>query len=314
MRPEAEYLAGEDLRAKGFLAKALGHYRRALSGLDKGEDPEAFLDASLSCAGVLRSLGLTREARSRLLEAASIHPGGRDLRLELALVDRAEGKLDKALREMRSLLAGADRREAAYLWWAMAGAYRLQGRLAESSKAFKRSLGLARGDAEAAGYALLGLAGVERIRGKAAASEGLYREAGEAFSGGEDRFAQAYALCGRANALRQLGRWDEAERLYGRARKLYSALGDGPDLAFVLWGLARIRMQRGDLRPAVGLLREARALFLKGGETRGRLLADFSEAQALYALGRAAEARTLFDQALRLARRAGLNAHLETFT
>ena len=111
-----------------------------------------------------------------------------------------------------------------------------------------------------------------------------------------------------------MGLLDEAERNYRASYALYAGLDDRVDLAFVDWGLGQIRQRRGDLPRAERHYRAALTAFAGGGEDRGLVLARKSLAEVLHARGRTAEAEKLFDSAVALARRAGLTAHLESFT
>ncbi|HAH07901.1 MAG TPA: hypothetical protein DCM05_15485 [Elusimicrobia bacterium] len=316
VRAERDYLEGEALRAMGYLAKAETLFSKALKAKD---DPVLLAEASLSSAAVLRSLGRTAEARTRL-KAAMPKAFGHRLRLEKAMVDRAEGLHEKSLRVLRPMLAqavaSADWAEVGFLLWAIGGAERLMGWLEESSASFERSLEFFRraGDKSGAGYALFGLAGVSRIKGELEASLRHYREAGRMFASTDDVFGKAYALCGTANALRQLGRLKEADAFYQRSEKLYSSLGDEVDLAYVVWGRGKIRLHSGKLPEAEALLKKALAMFARGGETRGVLLSQLALGQALYAQGRTAEGEALHAAAMRGAQRAGLHTHLEVFT
>ncbi|MFA6029031.1 MAG: tetratricopeptide repeat protein [Elusimicrobiota bacterium] len=323
LRPERDFVEAEALRARGFLASSESLYAGVLSRLTPSEDPVLFIESCLARAAALRSLGRTREA-SGLLAKAGRAPWARRfahrLRLERALVLRAEGRHRPALRELRSLLAGAldarDAQEAAFLLWAIGGAERLEGELEASVRSFKRSRTLFRraGDRLGEGYALFGLAGVSRIRGRAADSERFYARAAAVFSQSEDLFGRAYAFCGRANALRQLGRLDEAERLYRSAYGLYASLGDEVDLAYVVWGQGKILLQRGALAGSRSLLLRALGMFSRGNETRGVVLSELALAQALYALGKVRQAEGLKKRAEVRAARAGLHTPLEVFT
>lgn len=106
----------------------------------------------------------------------------------------------------------------------------------------------------------------------------------------------------------------QAEGLYRKAHVLYSSLGDEPDLAYVDWGLGQVHLQRGELNEAVRRLGRALELFERNDEARGIVLSRVALAQALHASGKTARAETLFESAVRLARHAGIHAHLEIFT
>jgi tetratricopeptide (TPR) repeat protein len=80
------------------------------------------------------------------------------------------------------------------------------------------------------------------------------------------------------------------------------------------WGLGQIHQRRGELPAAERRYRAALGAFSQGGEDRGLVLARKSLAEVLHARGRTAEAEKLFDSAVALARRAGLTAHLESYT
>lgn len=323
-RLEREFLRAEGWRGRGFLSRAAKLYASVLSGFDPGTDPGLWLEASLGAASCLRALGDAQGALARLGRASALarrcgifRDFGRRLALERALGLRAAGLWSRCLRELAALLRSSrrrgDRAESAFILWAMGGALRFAGRLAESEQALRRSLALA-GGAEARGYALFGLAGVLRVRGRLAKSARCYARAGRLFARGEDLFARAYAQCGLANALRQLGRLREAERRYLASRKLYARIEDGPDLGFVEWGLGKVYLQQGRLGPAHARLEGALALFRRHGETRGEALSLIALAQCLHALGRTRRAEALFARGLRRSRGAGLSCHLEVFT
>ena len=326
LKPERDFLRAEGLRARGFFNKAIALYGRVLSASNALADPVLWVEAACAEAAARRGLGDAKGARARLRRAKllSARPGLRSFRrkieLEDALVDRAQGSYARAVRRLDRLLkgslAGKDWEEAAFILWALGGAFRFQGGLKASRNAFSKSLALARraGDPTGEGYALFGLGGVSRVMGRLEESARHYSRALRAFEGTDDIFAKAYAQCGFANALRQLGRLREAERRYLVARRLYSRIEDEPDLAYVEWGLGKICLQRGELSRAAKLLGRASALFAKHKETRGMVLADVALAQALHAGGKTRLAESLFEKAVRLARRRRIHAHLEVFT
>ncbi|TBR19156.1 tetratricopeptide repeat protein [bacterium] len=255
-----------------------------------------------------------KDAR-RAAKAAGLDLADR-IDLEEALVLRAAEKYDAALSRLRPRLRGADAAETAFLWWAVGGCYRFQGRLQDAVTAFRKSMSYASkaGDKVGRGYALFGLAGAVRVKGDAAASDRYYREAGRLFEGTGDDFGRAYAACGGANALRQLGQLDEAERGYRRAYAIYAKLGDPVDLAYVDWGWGEVHLKRGELVAALKRFALAEKAFRSGHETRGVVLCLHSRARCLHALGKTAQAERLFAQGVALARRARIHTHLESFT
>lgn len=314
MSVRKDFERAEALRESGYFAKSEALYRRVLRAPDAALRAEALLGSALG----LRAVGDTRGAAARLKACRrAARAAGLDLAdridLEEALVLRAAERYDEALARLKPRLRGADRDEAAFLWWAIGGCYRFQGRLAESVAAFRKSASLAR-DRAAEGYALFGLAGAVRVRGDAAASDRYYRRAGRLFEGTGDDFGRAYAACGGANALRQLGRLGEAERGYRKAYGIYAGLGDPVDLAYVDWGWGEVHLKRGELKPALERFAAAEKAFRAGRETRGVVLCLHSRARALHALGRTPEAERLFSEGLSRARRAGIHTHLESFT
>lgn len=308
----------EALREAGYFAKAEALYK---SVLRRGVDPAVRAEAFLGSALGLRAVGDTKGASARLKDARlAAKAAGLELAdridLEEALVLRAAERYDEALRRLKPRFRGADAAESAFLWWAVGGCYRFQGRLGESANAFRKSMTLASkaGDRVGRGYALFGLAGAVRVKGDAKASDRYYREAGRLFEGTGDDFGRAYAACGGANALRQLGRLDEAERGYRRAYRIYAGLGDPVDLAYVDWGWGDVHVRRGELKPALRRFGAAEKAFRAGRETRGVVLCLHSRARALHALGRTALAERLFSEGVALARRAKIHTHLEAFT
>ena len=314
LRDDAAFLRAEALRAQGFFSKAAAVYE-ALLAKSRHLDEALAQDAALGAAAVYRSLGDVDRARARLALAR------RDERRELedALIDRAAGRWAVCLSKLGKMLGRAkgakDWGAAAFLLWATGGARRFSGDLAGSQRDFERSLGYARRAADDAGqaYALFGLGGVTRIRGRLSDAERFYREARRRLAATDDVFGKAYAECGLANALRQRGRLSEAQAHYTKAHRLYSSLGDAVDLAYVDWGLGKIALQRGDIREA-----ERRfELALRGFEPhehRGAALSLLELSRALHARGATGQAERLFDQSVRRSRKAGLHAHLESFT
>ncbi|MBI3548340.1 MAG: tetratricopeptide repeat protein [Elusimicrobia bacterium] len=325
LREEADFLAAEAWRSRGFFGRAEALYRKTL-GRPAKLDPPLRVEAALGSAAGLRSVGEVPAARRRLADAvrtarvSRLRAYARAIELEDALIDRAAGAYGKSLGKLSAILRTAtaerDWAKASFVLWAMGGAFRFKGELAASRAAFERSLSLAgrAGDVSAKGYALFGLGGVTRIMGRLKESATFYRRAARVFRGTQDVFGLAYAECGYANALRQVGRWAEAERRYKRAHFLYSQLGDEPDLGYVDWGLGQVYLRRGDLRRATASFLSALSLFKRHHEERGTALSELSLSHAYHALGRTAAAERLFDAARDRSRRNGLHAHLEIYT
>lgn len=308
----------EALRESGYFARAEALYKSVLRS-SAGSALRA--EASLGSALGLRAIGDTKGAAARLKDARrAAKTAGLDLAdridLEEALVLRAAERYDEALKLLKPRFRGADTEEAAFLWWAVGGCYRFQGRLQDSVAAFRKSMALAAkaGDKVGRGYALFGLAGAVRVQGDAKASDKFYREAGRLFEGTGDDFGRAYAACGGANALRQLGRLDEAERGYRRAYSIYARLGDPVDLAYVDWGWGEVHLKRGEIRQALKRFAAAEKAFRAGHESRGVVLCLHSRARALHAQGATPQAERLFSEGVSLARRAKIHTHLESFT
>lgn len=326
LRVERDLVAAEGNRAMGFFSAAEALYSSVLARARGAAEAALRAEAALGSASGLRALGNTAAASRRLVtaRAAARSSGlagfGERLELEEALVLRAEEHYGEAVSRLLPLLSKALRRraydEAAFLLWAIGGARRFQGRLAEAEAAFRRSFSLAHraGDPAGQGYALFGIGGAARVRGDLKGSERAYGKAAQLFAGSSDLFACAYAACGRANALRQLGRLGEAERGYRRAHALYSRLGDAVDLAYVDWGWGEVLLRRGALQAALKRLSAAEGAFRSGGETRGVVLSLQSRARLLHSLGRTPQAERLFARGLALARKAGIHTHLEFFT
>ena len=321
MSARTDFERAEALRESGYFARSEALYASVLRRCRSSQDAELRAEAALGSALGLRAVGDTKGAAARLTDArraakaAGVDMSDR-LGLEEALVLRAAEKYDEALKRLKPRLRGADAEEAAFLWWAIGGCYRFQGRLGESVAAFRKSMALAAkaGDRAGRGYALFGLAGAVRVKGDAAASDRFYRQAGRLFEGTGDDFGRAYAACGGANALRQLGRLDEAERGYRKAYRIYAGLGDPVDLAYVDWGWGEVHLKRGELKPALKRFAAAEKAFRAGHETRGVVLCLHSRARCLHSLGRTAEAERLFSEGVTLARRAKIHTHLESFT
>lgn len=322
-RPQADYLKAEVLRGQGYFAQAAVLYGGVLKKVAPLEDPVLYVETALSLCGTLHSLGRIAEARRALAGAASaarrlgLKDFDRPIRLEGLMLERAAGDYPKAVAGLRSEFKRTrDLREQGYLLWALGGALRFSGRLAESQRAFEdsRRRYLRSGDALGAGYAECGLGGVSRIRGRHPEARSHYARALAFFERTEDVFGAAYGHCGLANVLRQLGDWRGAEAHYLKAHRLYSGLGDVPDLGYVEWGLAKVMEKTGRLPEARRRLRRALPMFASHGEKRGEALTLLAQAQVEHALGRSAAAEALFDRAVATARRAGLKAHLEAYT
>ena len=313
-------ILAEALRGQGYFGRAGATYRAALKRLDP-EDRDLAFDAWIGLARCARSLGATDDAR-RALRAARRVPGGDAelLALEDALVLRADSRHREALKALLPMLAAARRARdwsaVGFLLWAIAGSRRFSGDLAGSHRDFKESLAAFRRgrDAEGEAYALFGLGGIARVRGLFLEARRAYVEAGKRLNKGPDLLGRAYAHCGLANCLRQMGLLAEAQKHYRLSYALYAGLDDRVDLAFVDWGLGQIAQRRGLLPAAERHYRAALSAFSGGGEDRGLVLARKSLAEVLHARGRTSEAEKLFDSAVALARRAGLTAHLESYT
>lgn len=321
MSARKDFERAEALRESGYFAKSEALYTAVLRRSRSAADSALRAEAALGSALGLRAVGDTKGAAARLKDSRrAAKASGLDLAdridLEEALVLRAAERYDEALKRLKPRLRGADTAEAAFLWWAIGGCYRFQGRLQDSVTAFRQSMALAAkaGDKVGKGYALFGLAGAVRVKGDAAASDRFYRQAGRLFEGTGDDFGRAYAACGGANALRQLGRLDEAERGYRKAYRIYAGLGDPVDLAYVDWGWGEVHLKRGELKPALKRFAAAEKAFRAGHETRGVVLSLHSRARCYHSLGRSAEAERLFSEGVALARRAKIHTHLESFT
>jgi tetratricopeptide (TPR) repeat protein len=277
-------------------------------------------------AAIARSLGGVAEGRRWLAKglAGARKLGDDDLldayALEDAMLDRAQGRFPRAIAKLSAFLRRYERERdwqaAGFVLWALGGARRFAGDLAGSERDFDESLRHAKraGDPAGQAYALFGLGGVTRIRGRLKDSERHYRDAGRRLARTDDVFGKAYAECGLANSLRQQGRWAEARGHYRRSHGLYSSLGDAVDLAYVDWGLGQVALKLGDLREAGRRLEGALRAFSKANEERGIALSRTALASLWHATGRTRAAEKLFDLAVRDGRRAGLHAHLETFT
>lgn len=318
---EKALLRGDAFRDQGFFRRAQDCYRRSLKAAGP-EERDLRLGAELGLARCARSLGETALAAAAMKRARKAARGqaGETLALEDALVLRAAGDYRGSLKGLAPLLSASRRRRdwsaVGYLLWAAGGARRFAGDLAGSHRDFKDSLAAFKraGDREGQSYALFGLGGIARVRGLFAEARAAYAAAGKLLAAGPDLFGRAYAHCGLANVLRQLGLLGEAERNYRQSYALYAKLDDRVDLAYVDWGLGQVFQRRGLARRAETHYRAALAAFHAGGEHRGEALSLKSLAEVLHVLGRSAEAERLFDKAVSVARRAGLKAHLETYT
>jgi tetratricopeptide (TPR) repeat protein len=322
---ERAFERAESLRAQGFFTKARPLYLAVLRRARR-DDPAMWLEASLGLAAALRSLGDTAEARRwarqghALAKRLGLRGPAESLGLELVMIDRAEGLFARSLKGLapflKAFLSRRDWEGAGFILWAIAGARRFSGDLKGSQKDFERSLALARkaGDDAGQAYALFGLGGITRVRGDLRASERHYSEAGRRLAKTPDVFGKAYAFCGLANSLRQQGRYTEAEALYRKSHVLYTRIGDFVDLAYVDWGLGKVFLQTGRLKEAEKRLRLALAAFAKGKEWRGVALSEMALSGLLHATGRTSEGEKRFENARKVARKAGMRTHLEAFT
>ncbi|MFH1618340.1 MAG: tetratricopeptide repeat protein [bacterium] len=324
MRGEAAFLEGEAQRNAGFFALALPAYKKA-SALSKNEPP-LLAESLIGLAACQRALGMPDEAAVVAEQACRTASKHSLLSLELrarvekTMAVRAKGFHAAALKKLQILIKdyhkAGDGTAEGFLWWAIGGIHRLEGRYSLSIAAFRKALKLAKKnrDKSAEGYALFGLAGVFRVAGRIPFSEKKYRAAAAIFRNSQDFFARAYAECGLANALRQKGDLDKAMAGYNRAHRLYSLLEDKADLGFVEWGKGQIFARRGKIRKALACFSEARKLFKGRAEMRGEILAGLSSAGVLYSSGHTAKAEKTYDCAVKKARRHRLHTHLEIFT
>ena len=321
---EGQYLLGQAYRLAGDCRAAAIHYKKAAALASREADIKC--QALNGLAASLRTLGISQQALDvSLLSFKTAEEYGFDelalsARLERAMALRALGRLSAALVELDRISIEysreGDLEGVGYIHWAKGGLYRLQGRFADSIKAFKASASCAKRvrDDSALGYAYFGLAGVSRVAGDIPSSEKYYRLAGKIFSKSGDLFARAYAFCGLANALRQKGDLNQAYSLYKQADVLYSRIGDRADLGFVKWGMGVVLEARGKLAEALELYQESEKLFKGYSESRGLALAGLRQASVLYLMGRTTEAEQKYDSAVKLARKEGLHTYLEHFT
>lgn len=319
--PERRRLRGEALRGRGLLGAAVRELQSALKG-GPGADPALWCETALAASACLRSLGRAAAAGALLdrVDAAvkrfKLGDYGPELRLERAMLARAEGDWARAVPALQALRNGASGRQRAYLEWALGGAYRFMGDLDAAVRAFEASRKgfLKEKDRLGLGYAECGLAGARRIQGRPMDCILHYSRAARLFEATEDLFGLAYSRCGLANGLRIAGRLGAAERLYAQAEKLYSRLEDPADLAYVEWGQAQLLARTGRQAKAAVLLRRALKRFEAAREHRGAALSLQSLAALEHAAGRSRAGEALFEKAWRTAKKAGLHTHLEVFT
>ncbi|MFA6316091.1 MAG: hypothetical protein WC943_01635 [Elusimicrobiota bacterium] len=323
---EHSHLKAECLRSMGDLGDCRAWYQRVLSKAKPSADPVLWLESCLGLVSALRSLGECCRARRLLARGTSLARQKRldshleRCRLELVLLDRAEGLYARSIRELKGFLElfrkRGDLAGMAYIHWALGGARRFSGDLEGSLKDYTASRTLAgrARDPIGKGYAMLGLGGIERIKGNLGKALSWYEASRKTFAKTQDLFAQAYAECGQGNCLRQLGRLKEASSRYTTAHRLYSLIHDPVDLAYVDWGLGKIAMAEGRLEDARVRLDLALAGFRSVHEHRGIVLSLLALAAVRHAQGRTSQGERLFDEGLALARRAGLHAHLEVYT
>lgn len=314
----------EALRSEGRLARAAVVFNRVLRR--RAAVAEDRLKAHGALAAINRSLGFASRSRAhirrglRLARSLGAAEEIELLRLEEAMLLRAEGRYAESLRRLKAFLALFQRREdwegVGFVWWAMGGALRFSGKLAAAEEAFERSLASFRRarDSSGARYSVLGLAGLKRIRGDVEGSRRLYASVLSQARADGDLFGLAYSHCGLANALRQMGRLGEARRHYRSSGRLYRKLGDEVDGAYVNWGLGQVEWRSG--RPALAepLFLRALAAFKKARETRGEVLALMALASLRYLAGRRVEGLARYERAVRVSRKAGILTPIESFT
>jgi tetratricopeptide (TPR) repeat protein/transcriptional regulator with XRE-family HTH domain len=100
-------------------------------------------------------------------------------------------------------------------------------------------------------------------------------------------------------ALRfEQGQMGAALEVYAEALADMRAVGDSYGVARVLHALSQVQRNRGDLEATLALLDEARAIKRRLGDAQGLAQSENSQAVALLALGRVAEARALSERTL----------------
>jgi len=314
------FLYGEILRIQGFFQKAIYYYKKALP-FDLQKDRK--LDILNKICATFRAIGNKKNAKKYSAFAIKFAMKNKlniaQSMLEKAMTYRLCGEYDKAIKIFKNIEktyhSKKDYQGLSYISWAMGGIYRLTGNFAKSIQCFQNSYKIASKikDKDLKLYSLFGLAGALRVSGDIDKSYQTYKKA-RAIVSKNDYFGLAYSYCGMANSLRQKGELKKAKSFYLKSLKLYKAIDDKPDLGFVYWGLGEIYKKENNNKKALSYFNIANKLFESGQEKRGEILNDISISHIKYLNGETKEAKKIFLNAIKKAKKERLNTYLEIFT
>lgn len=256
-------IAGQ--RAARLEAATSERVSQFLVELFRASDPTYGRSGSMTAEDMLDEASARLEAtldedpaiRARLLQTIGESYQG------IGVYDRAE-ELMTASSELLAEVRGGDHAETLAARNALAGLYRMSGRLDEAEAVYDELIKLA--DAGGMDRTLeLTVANdygvLLRERGRPAEAEALYRRALDIFRrlGTERTQEAARTRSNLAMAVRQQGRLEEAETLLREALEIQRATVGEPhgDVATALNNLAAVVRRRGDLERAAELYREA---------------------------------------------------------
>jgi len=256
-------IAGQ--RAARLEAATSERVSQFLVELFRASDPTYGRSGSMTAEDMLDEASARLEAtldedpaiRARLLQTIGESYQG------IGVYDRAE-ELMTASNELLAEVRGGDHAETLAARNALAGLYRMSGRLDEAEAVYDELITLA--DAGGMDRTLeLTVANdygvLLRERGRPAEAEALYRRALDIFRrlGNERSQEAARTRSNLAMAVRQQGRLEEAETLLREALEIQRATVGEPhgDVATALNNLAAVVRRRGDLERAAELYREA---------------------------------------------------------
>lgn len=311
------YYMGEIKRVEGLIEEAKKYYNRVFK--EEKQNREILVNSIIRLISIYRAEGNISQSYKLIKEAKRLVKNDERLDLEIAMYYRMKGDFKKAIEMFmkieRRYKISKDFAGISYIKWAMAGIKRLNGDFNESIRLYKQAINYAiKGrDYSLKIYSLLGLGGVLRVSGRISKSYETYYKTFKLL-GNDDLFAKAYAYCGMANGLRQMGKFTLAIKNYKKSLQLYSRIGDRLDLALVLWGLGECYKRKMKLPEALFYFKKADKLFKTGFEPRGMILNQISISHTLYLSGRKEEAKRIFFDAIKKAKKYKLNTYLEIFT
>ncbi|MEU6173633.1 tetratricopeptide repeat protein [Streptantibioticus parmotrematis] len=135
--------------------------------------------------------------------------------------------------------------------------------------------------------------------------DGVMAAAGLLGRSGDERKLVASAVETRGMLSSTSGDWRAASEDFARSREIHTAIGNAYGVALQTYRLGQAAMELGELEEAERLLAEAHAGMKDDHRERMTARVGLSLGRTLLRLGRGAEARPLYEQALESARRRG---------